>query len=111
MPVSGRNATTNEPFGSVFATRSAPETQPPRPPEAFLVVHLHDVIENLEIHRRRKDILSDPFDDVRFRLADFSGLRVFVVQRADRIDTDDLYVGILLLQIAAHPADRSARAH
>ncbi len=32
MPVSGRNATTNEPLGSALATRSAPETQPPPEP-------------------------------------------------------------------------------
>ena len=84
--MSGRNATTNDPFGSAFATRSAPGNaaaaraagensfllhEAPRPDETFLVVHLDDVIDNLEIHGGRENVLADAFDDVRFGLADF----------------------------------------
>ena len=58
-----------------------------------------------------KNIFADAFDDVSVRLADFSGFHEFVVERADRIDADNFYFGIFFLQVPAHAADRTARAH
>ena len=42
---------------SIFTRRRAHD-------EAFFVVDLNDVVENLQIHRRREEILADAFDDV-----------------------------------------------
>ena len=107
MPVSGRKATTKLPAGSVLgqaqrrgnaaAAGAAGENafvlhQLARADEAFLVGDLQHVVEHLEIHGRRENILADAFDDVGARLADLAGLEEFVVERPDGIDADDLYV-------------------
>ncbi len=109
-----------------LARRSAAETQPPpdppvkmpsclaetaRPDEAFLVGNLEDVVEDVEVHGAGENILTNSFDDVGERLADFAGLDVLKVKRAVRIDAYDLNVGILFLEISSDAANRSPCTH
>ena len=49
------------------------------------------------MHRRGQEILTDPFDLVGMGASEVSCLEVLIVERADRIGTDDLDVRILLL--------------
>ena len=79
--------------------------------EALLVVDAHDVVEQLGVERRREEVLADAFDLVRERLGHALGLDVVVVERADRIDADQLHLGLLLLQDSARrpPSCRRCR--
>ena len=81
-----------------------------RPDETFFVVDLEDVVENFQIHGGGEEIFADAFDDVGEGLADFSGLDLFVVQRADGIHADDFDVGILFLEVTSHAGDGAAGA-
>ena len=99
MPVSGKKRD-DESFGpqifrhaqargNAAAARAAGKNsfllhQAAREDEAFLVVHLQHVVENLKIHGGRKNIFADAFDDVGLGFADFAGLHKIVVERADR---------------------------
>ena len=79
--------------------------------EALLVVDAHDVVEDLQVHRRREEVLADALDLVRERLGDAPLLDEVVVERPHRIDADDLHAGHLLAQELAGAAERAAGAH
>ena len=85
--------------------------QAARHDEAFFVVDLEHVVDNLQIHRGGKKIFADTFDDVGFRLHRFAALHEIVVERADGIDADNFDVGIVFLEIFAHAADGAAGTH
>src|SRR6267154_1601403 len=79
--------------------------------EAFFVVDLDDVIADLQIHSGGEKVFADTFDHVGFGLYCFAALHEVVVQRAVRVDTDDLDVGLFLLQKFADAAYGSPGAH
>ena len=124
-PESGAKATMKSPFFAALATFSAAEMQPPPEPPVKMPscfarrraqtkhsssLTCKDVVENLQIHGAGEEILADAFDDVGEGLADFSGLDLFVVERADRIHADNFDVGILFLEVASHAGDGAAGA-
>src|ERR1043166_5248720 len=59
---------------------------------------------------RWHDFLADPFDEIRSRLNDFSGLFISFENRAVRIGSDDANPRILFLEKATGAGDRAARA-
>ena len=65
--------------GHASAARTAREysfqlRQAARRHEAFLVIHLDDVVQNVHVHGGGKKIFADAFHHVGAGLADFSGL-------------------------------------
>ena len=58
--------------------------------EALLVVDADDLVDDLEVHRRREEVFADALDLVGEGLGDAPRLDEVVIERADRIDADDL---------------------
>src|SRR5580704_9527706 len=79
--------------------------------EALVVIDLHDVVENLQVHGRREKIFADALDHVSLGFHLFATLYVIVVKRADGIDADNLHLGIFFLEKFAGAADGAAGAH
>jgi hypothetical protein len=79
--------------------------------EALVVVDLQDVVENLEVHGGGEEIFTDTFYDVALGFHLFAAFHEIVVERAQRIDADDLDLGIFFLEILADAADGAASAH
>ena len=97
------------------ATRTSGEqsfqfSQPPRHHKTLLVIHLDNVIENLQIHRRREKIFADALDHIGLRFNGGPGLHEVVIQGAVWIDANNLDRGIFFLQILPRAADGPAGA-
>src|SRR5271157_3054177 len=72
--------------------------QAARHDEAFFIIHLDHVVQNLHVHRGGKEILADAFHNVSPRFGDFSSFVEIVKERALRIHADDSNLGVLLLE-------------
>ena len=70
--------------------------------EALLVVDPHHVVHELEVDRGRDEVFADAFEHVAERVGQLTGAEVVVVDGTDRIDADDLHVGVLLFQILSN---------
>ncbi len=79
--------------------------------EAFLVVDAHDVVDDLEVHGRRQEVLPDAFDVIGERAGHPASLHELVVERADGVDAHQSKAGLLLLEEAAASRDGPARSH
>ena len=71
--------------------------------ERHLVVDLAHVVEHGEVHRLAEHVLADALDLVDVGLGELPGLEVLVVERADRIDADDLDRGFCSLRYLPAP--------
>jgi len=126
VPVSGSRATTKSCGPRSLARRNVPEMQPPPEPpvkrpssfgqaarddETFLIIDLKDVVQDFQIHGRRKKILTDAFHDVRLGLDGLPGLDEIVVERAKGIDANDFDAGIFSFRYFPTPLDGTAGAH
>ncbi len=101
--------------GEASAARTSSEEafhlgQPTRDHETLFVIHLDDVVENFQIHRRGEKIFADPFHNVCLRLNRCARFHEIVVQRTVGIDSNNLHRGILLFQVFSCATDRPTRA-
>src|SRR5579862_274868 len=85
--------------------------QAPGDDEAFFVIDLQHVVENLHVHGGREEIFTDAFDHIGTRFGDLAGFVEVVIERAFGIDADDSDCGIFLFQIFADSANGAAGAH
>jgi hypothetical protein len=76
--------------------------------ERLGVVHLHDVINYAEVDGLDQVVFADTFDIVDARFGHSFVVKVVVEHAADRVNTDHLHSGILLLEVAANPANGAA---
>ena len=77
----------------------------------LLVRDLDDVVNVLEPGRFRDEVLPDPFDLVRVSFYHLLLIEIVLQDRAEGVHADDPNLRVLLLQVAADPADRPAGPH
>src|SRR5947199_347147 len=80
--------------------------EPPRQQERVAVGDADPLVDDLQVDRVGPRVLADPLHEVRMKL----GLVLGGVDRPLGVDTDDLHLGLPLVEPAADAGDRPAGA-